>query len=147
MKCSEVMLSHVFTCQQGEPARRCAEKMRDERVGFMPVVDADGKALGIVTDRDIALRLVAAGKGPETPVEQVMSTGLLTCHPDEELSSLEARMGREKKSRALVVDAKGRCAGVISLSDIALVDAPDHVGKLLREVTQREVSLISHAPH
>jgi CBS domain-containing protein len=121
--------------------------MRDEKVGFIPVVDEEGKALGIVTDRDIALRGVAAGKSPETPVEQLMSERLLTCHPEDELSEVEARMGREKKSRALVLDASGRCAGVISLSDIALVDAPDHVGKLLREVTQREVSLVSHVPH
>ena len=147
MRCSEVMLSHVFTCRKGEPARKCAEVMRDERVGFVPVVDGDGKALGIVTDRDIALRLVAAGRGPETPVEQLMSSGLLSCRPDDELSDVEARMAKDKKSRALVLDEEGRCAGVISLSDIALVDAPDHVGKLLREVTQREVSLVSHAPH
>ncbi|MEN9798256.1 MAG: hypothetical protein RL653_1952 [Pseudomonadota bacterium] len=147
MRCSEVMLSHVFTCRKGEPARKCAELMRDEKVGFIPIVDEDGRALGIVTDRDIALRAVAAGRGPETPVEQLMSEGLLSCRPDDELSDVEARMGREKKSRALVLDASGRCAGVISLSDIALVDAPDHVGKLLREVTQREVSLLSHAPH
>jgi CBS domain-containing protein len=144
MKCSEVMLSHVFTCQEGEPASAAARLMRDERVGFVPVVDRAGKACGIVTDRDLALRLVAAGKPADTPVGQLMSPGVMTCHPDDDLRDVEARMGKEKKSRALVVDAQGRPRGVISLSDIALVEAPDHVGKLLREVTQREVSLLSH---
>ena len=144
MKCSEVMLSHVFTCKEGEPASACARLMRDERVGFVPVVDGTGKAKGIVTDRDLALRLVAAGKPASTPVEQLMSPGVMTCTPEDDLRDVEARMGKEKKSRALVVDGQGRPKGVISLSDIALVDAPDHVGRLLREVTQREVALVSH---
>jgi len=144
MKCSEVMLGHVFTCKEGEPASAAARLMRDERVGFVPVVDGAGKAKGIVTDRDIAVRVVAAGRASTTPVEQFMSPGVMTCGPDDDLRDVEARMGKDKKSRALVVDVQGRPLGVISLSDIALVDAPDHVGKLLREVTRREVSLVSH---
>ncbi|MBM4379008.1 MAG: CBS domain-containing protein [Deltaproteobacteria bacterium] len=143
MTCSEVMLSHVFTCKEGEPASAATRLVRDERVGFVPVVDGEGKARGILTDRDIGLRIAAAGKPATTPVEHLMSPGVMTCRPEDDLREVEARMGRDKKSRALVVDAQGRPAGVISLSDIALVDAPDRVGKLLREVTQREVALVS----
>jgi len=139
MQCQEVMLSHVYKCRQTDTARTCAALMRDEKIGFIPVVDQKDKVVGVVTDRDLVVRLLASDLPSFTPVRDVMTVGeLVTCRPDEDLRGLEARMAKAQKSRALVVDRQGKCVGVISLSDIAQAEEAGQVGKLLNDVTHRE---------
>ncbi len=139
MRCRDVMLNLVYTCPENDSVLECARKMRDEKIGFIPVTAADGQLVGVLTDRDIAVRVVAENKPLTTPVRQVMSVGgLVTCTPDDDLLFLEKRMASEKKSRAVVLE-KGRLVGVISLSDIARRETSiRRTGALLRDVTQRE---------
>ena len=142
MLCREVMLPLVFKCAETATVTECAQRMRDEQIGFLPVVDGKGRMVGCVTDRDLAVRVLAEQRPATTPVCAVMSTGpFVTCLPDEPLSTIERRMAEARKSRALVLDAGGEVVGVISLSDICVAESsPARAGELLRDVAIREAS-------
>jgi CBS domain-containing protein len=134
MLCREVMLPLVFKCREETPVVECAQRMRDEQIGFLPIVDGKGVAVGVLTDRDLALRVLAERRRPSTPVRAVMTPApLLTCLPDEPLSAAERRMAEAKRSRALVVDKQGVVLGVLSLSDISVAETSlKRTGSLVR---------------
>ena len=146
MKCKDVMLTLVFKCDLQTTVAECAQLMRDEQLGFVPVLDQAMTVVGVVTDRDLAVRVLAEQRDPSTPVSAVMSTGpFLFCRPNDDLHDLEERMAQTKKARALVKDADGSLLGVISLSDIAQRErSAARTGKLLKEVTRRESVAIVH---
>jgi adenylylsulfate kinase len=138
MRCHEVMTNEVSTCFEADTVLRCAELMRDRAVGFVPVVDEDGRVSGVVTDRDLAVRVVATGRTVTTPVSAIMTRDVRVCHPGDDLQVAEGRMAVLRKSRLVVVDDFGRCLGVISLSDIAQADSRSHAADVLYAVTRRE---------
>lgn len=145
MKCKDVMLTLIFKCDENSTVADCAQLMRDEQLGFVPILDAKTNVVGVVTDRDLAVRVVAEKRDFSTPVSAIMSTGpFLSCLPDDDLHELEQRMAQTKKGRALVKASDGSLLGVISLSDIAQRERSSaRTGKLLKEVTRREsVSII-----
>jgi CBS domain-containing protein len=120
--------------------------MKNHNIGFVPVVDDQKRVVGVVTDRDLALRLVAEGRPATDPVSELMTfRDLLTCKPDEDIEVLEARMAREKKARALVVDDEGTCIGVISLSDVAQFEQPERAARLLHDLVHREAIRIARS--
>lgn len=133
----------AHTCHELDPAIDCARLMRRENIGFVPVLDDDDEITGVVTDRDLALRLVAADLPWSTPVREVMSAGPLLCvYPEDELRTLEEKMAWERKSRAIVVDHSGNLLGVVSLSDVAKAEPSEKVAaQLFKEVTSRETLL------
>jgi CBS domain-containing protein len=137
MFCRDVMKTPVHTCHEDSDVRACAQAMRDHHVGFLPIVDDDGRVSGILTDRDLAVRVVAEGLPADTPVTTVMTRDVRVCSPYDELRDAEERMGAAHKSRLLVIYGDGRCAGVISLSDIAQADSRSRAGQVLYEVTRR----------
>jgi len=139
MLCRDVMKTVVFTCHAGDPVAECARTMRDHNLGFLPVLDDDGRVIGVVTDRDLALRILALGASPDAPVGPVMTREVIWCRPLDELRSAEAQMAGARKSRLVVMDDDGSCAGVISLSDIAHADSLARAGQVLSAVTRREV--------
>jgi len=147
MLCRDVMLPLVFKCLEETPVVECAQRMRDEQVGFLPIVDVKGIAVGVITDRDLALRVLAERRRPSTPVRAVMTPGpLLTCLPDETLAAAERRMAEAKKSRALVVDKQGVVLGVISLSDVSVAESsPERTGNLMRDLSIREAATARRA--
>lgn len=140
MQCKDVMLTLVYRCREQDTISHCAKLMRDQRIGFVPVVNDRGGVIGVVTDRDIVVRAIAADKASSTLVHEIMTPGpLLTCRADEDLRRLEKRMAEQKKSRAMVFDATDQLVGVISLSDIAEAErSPFRTGRLLKEVARRE---------
>jgi CBS domain-containing protein len=121
-----------------DTVRTAARIMRDENVGFVIVCDSSGRALGTVTDRDIALRLVADDHVPGARIESVMTAGTVTCRPDDDVDIAERLMQRFHKSRIVCTDDGGHPVGVISLADLAQYESPERVGRLLREITSRE---------
>jgi CBS domain-containing protein len=137
MKCSEIMQKEVVTCHETESASDCARVMREQNIGFVPVVNARGFVIGTITDRDLVVRGLAAGKDGATPIGDLMSRDIVACSPEDDVRSCERKMSDEKKSRMLVLQG-GRCYGVISLSDIARVEDLARAGEVLRRVTQRE---------
>jgi len=138
MLCRDVMLPYVYKCYETDPVHLCARMMRDENIGFLAVVDHHEKVVGVVTDRDLAIRVLAENRAPGSAVDTIMTSGeLLTCRPEDPIKQLEERMAESKKFRALVLDDLGNCIGIISLSDIAQSERPRRTGRLLREISWR----------
>lgn len=138
MFCRDVMKQEVRRCAATMTVAECARMMRDGNIGFVPVVDAEAEVVGVVTDRDLALRVLAQGLSGETPVDRVMTRDVRVCHPDDDVQAAGRKMAQVRKSRLVVTDDRGRCVGVISLSDVAQADSRAHAGLVLRAVTRRE---------
>jgi CBS domain-containing protein len=116
-----------------------ATLMRDENIGFIPICDEAGHVVGTLTDRDIVVRLVAEDGASSVALGWLMSRDPIVCRPEDELSTVERLMQDKHKSRIVCVNADGRPAGVISLSDIARVEDAERAGRTLRAITEREV--------
>jgi CBS domain-containing protein len=138
MRCRDLMTTTVHSCRDTETAYRCAQLMRRENVGFVPVVDAEQRLVGVVTDRDLAVRVLATARAPTTELRDIMTTDMATCEPDEELREAEQRMAQRRVSRIVVMSPFRRCLGVLSLSDVVRVEESRRAGELLRSVTARE---------
>lgn len=139
MLCRDVMRRPVHCAASHESAQSAAQRMQDANIGFLPVCDEGGSLVGVVTDRDLALRVCADGSSATgIRVADIASGAVVSCRPDEDLTRAEELMVREKKSRIVVTDAKGGVEGVISLSDVAMADTARAAG-ILREVAAREV--------
>jgi CBS domain-containing protein len=147
MNCQDVMLTHVYTCREQDTVERCAMLMRGWNIGFIPVVDEHERVVGVVTDRDLVMRVLAARRPGTTKVSEAMTIEpLAICRPGDDIKIAERRMASARKSRIIVVDEQGRLAGVISLSDIAHADGEQAAGHLLAAVTTREMVHIAR-PH
>jgi CBS domain-containing protein len=94
-------------------------------IGALPVVDDSGKAVGMITDRDIAVRAVAAGKSPDTPIREVMSANVCYCFDDQEIDDVATNMADIQVRRLPVVNREKRLVGIFSLGDIARADNQD----------------------
>ena len=114
----DVMTRNPKTVHPDTPAREAARLMREEDTGVMPVVE-DGRVIGIVTDRDLAMRIIAEGKDTNTQVRHVMSGDVHVCTSDDKLVDAVRIMGEENVRRLPVVDRDDRLKGVISMTDIA----------------------------
>jgi CBS domain-containing protein len=112
--------------------------MRDQNVGFLPVCEQRTKPVGTITDRDIAIRVVAEDKPNTTPVDQVMTSEVISARPDDDLQTAQELMAKHHKSRIMCVDDRGMLVGVISLSDIAQHEDQGRASRTLREVSERE---------
>lgn len=135
--CEEVMTRNVQTCKETDPASRAALLMRENNIGLIPIVDASGRAKGVVTDRDLALRLIADKKSADTPLKDIMSKEpLLAVSPSDKLTAAEEKMMQSGKGRVLVTDSNGRVVGVISRSEIAHVEDPARTGEVLGSLTR-----------
>jgi CBS domain-containing protein len=140
MLCRDVMKKKVFVCREDDTVAQCARIMRDQNIGFVPVVDDGGLVSGVVTDRDLAVRVLADELPLEMPVGIVMTRDVRICRATDSLRVAERKMAEVKRSRLVVVDEARRCMGVISLSDVAQSDNRSHAGHVLYEVTQRKTA-------
>jgi CBS domain-containing protein len=119
MKVYEVMTRGVEAVSPGATIEFAAQKMMSRNVGFLPVMDSD-KIVGVITDRDIVLRSVAAGQRPAmTRVSEVMTKNVLAVFEDQSLTAASLIMEKNLVHRILVFDRQNRFVGIISLSDIA----------------------------
>jgi CBS domain-containing protein len=118
MKIQDVMTRDPHSVSPATPARDAARIMKDEDVGIVPVVEG-GRLVGVVTDRDLAVRIVAEGRDGTTTVGDVMSTGrIATCRPDEELDRAMDTMAREQLRRIPIVDERGALVGIVAQADV-----------------------------
>ncbi len=121
-KCSEVMTREPVCCEPSDPIPRAAELMKREDVGSVPVVEsrADNRLVGIVTDRDIVVKLVAEGRKVESAtVRDTMTPHPVCCREDDDVSRAVALMEERQVRRMPVVTADGRLSGIIAQADIA----------------------------
>jgi CBS domain-containing protein len=138
MKCSEIMHRPVRWVGELDTVEVAARILRDENIGFLPVCDASGRFVGTLTDRDIALRVVAEGRGGGTQVGAVMTRETVTCRPEDELVRAEGLMEKEHKQRIVCTDDGQHILGVISITDVAQRDADWRVGQTMQRLTKRE---------
>jgi len=118
MKIAEVMTRNPETISPDEPIQEAARKMLDADTGSLPVDDGQ-RIVGIITDRDIAVRAIADGRGPETLVREVMSERLLFAWEDQDVEEVAARMGDAQVRRLPVLSRLERLVGIVSLGDLA----------------------------
>ena len=118
MKVSEVMTTEVETISADQTAREAASFMLRADAGSIPVCDGD-RVIGMITDRDIAVRGVAEGRGPDTPVSELMSDGVICAREDDDIQAVAKRMSDEQIRRLPVLDAEERLIGIVSLGDLA----------------------------
>ena len=116
--------------------RDVAQAMATLDAGLLPVADGD-QLIGMVTDRDIAVRGVALGKGPETPVREVMTSDVKYCVDDEEVSAVLQNMGDIQVRRLPVLNRDKRLVGIVSLGDLATNGEAMHAGEALGGISQR----------
>jgi CBS domain-containing protein len=139
MKCDEVMKRTVHCAGVTDTVQSAARAMRDRNVGFLPVCEVDGRVVGTLTDRDIAIRLAAEdGVASQCLVSDFMSREVVACRPSDDLSTAEQLMATHRKSRILVVDDDGAISGVISLSDVVERDTHARAAVTMRNVATRE---------
>jgi CBS domain-containing protein len=134
MKISDVMSTGVASVSPSDSLQSAAAKMNEINVGSLPVTDG-GRLMGVVTDRDIAIRAVAEGKGPESTVETAMTPGCVTCGPDTDVTEAAGLM-RDKQIRRIYVVDGDQLAGVASLGDLALEERAEESGETLREISK-----------
>ena len=124
MRVSEAMTRDVRIASPSETIRQAARMMAEIDAGVVPVGEND-RLVGIITDRDIAVRAVAGGKSPDTPIREVMSSDVCYCFDDQEISDVAANMANVKVRRLPVVSRDKRLVGILSLGDIAQADNQD----------------------
>jgi CBS domain-containing protein len=145
MLCSELMSRDVAWCLDSSFVTDAATIMRERNIGFLPVCGEDGAVLGTLTDRDIAVRVLAVDRAAEqTRVGEVLSPLAASCRPDDELAIAEEQMSSFQKSRVVCIDAQGGLAGVISLSDIAGLES-DGAGIVAASIAGRETGRVRRA--
>lgn len=135
MKIAEIMTSTVTAVGSCERISDAARLMADEDVGALPVLDG-AKVIGMVTDRDIAVRAVAEGLPAEALVRRIMSKDVISCSPDDDLEDVLEIMSNEQVRRLPVCES-GRLVGIAAIADIARRD-PDkfEVGEALDEICE-----------
>lgn len=138
--CNDVMTKNPFCCLASDPVWVAADIMRHDNVGAVPVVqDLERKKLiGIITDRDIAIKVVASDKNAHvTHVSEVMAKNPVTCRPDDHVQTAIDRMAQHQVRRMPVVDGKGCIVGIIAQADVATrIDAPVRTKEMLEDISQ-----------
>ena len=135
MKVKEAMCNDVQLIGPDQTIRDAARRMVEIDAGALPVAEKD-RLVGMITDRDIAVRAVALGKSPDTKVRDIMSGEVLYCFDDEDLTHVSRNMSDMKVRRLPVVNRDKRLVGVISVGDIARNEQPTTVGRMVSKVSE-----------
>ena len=135
MRVSEIMCPDVAVVRADQTIRQAAQMMVDIDAGSLPVSDGD-RLVGMITDRDIAVRAVAAGKDADTPIRDVMSEEVLYCFDDEDVEHIVDNMGDIQVRRLPVMDREKRLVGIVSIGDLATVYTPEAAGIALSAIAQ-----------
>jgi CBS domain-containing protein len=136
MRVNEAMTADVQIANPNQSIQDAARTMAAIDAGVLPVGEND-RLVGIITDRDIAVRAVAKGLSPSTKVREVMSEGeVMYCYEDEDLEDVANNMADIKVRRLPVLNRGKRLVGIISLGDIAVADGPDSVGDAICGISE-----------
>ena len=136
MEIRELMTKDPACCSPSASVKEAASLMASNDCGLIPVTNAEGELVGVITDRDIACRCVAEGKSAETLVEDIMSSSPITVTTDASVAECCKKMEDNQVRRLPVVDDAGRCCGIVSQADIARHAGEHQTGDLVREVSE-----------
>ena len=135
MKVRDAMTPDVQLCTPNDTLKDAAEAMMALNVALLPVTDND-RLVGMITDRDIAVRGVARGRGPETPVADVMTQEVKYCFEDQDINEVTRNMGEIQVRRLPVVNREKQLVGIIALGDIARSRSGDGTADALHQISQ-----------
>ena len=132
----ELMTANPQSVSADQTIVDAARIMRDEDAGLVPVVEGD-RLVGTLTDRDIAVRVVAEGRDPQsTNVREVASTDLVTIDPQQDLSEALRLMAQHQVRRLPVVEEDGRLVGILAQADVARHADEEQVGEVVEQISQ-----------
>jgi CBS domain-containing protein len=139
-KCDEVMTNSPVCCLPNDVVATAAKLMKSGNVGSVPVIESEKtrKLVGIVTDRDLVMKVVAEGKDPKTTkVSAVMTTKVVSCKSDDDLLKAMDSMSKNQLRRIPIIDKDGKILGIISQADVATrVDKPKRTAAMVKEISQ-----------
>jgi CBS domain-containing protein len=139
-KCNEVMTKDPVCCLPNDSVAKAAELMKSGNVGSIPVIENEQtqKLVGIVTDRDLALKIVAGAlDARSTTVETVMTRKVVTCHADDDLQQALDAMAEHQLRRIPVVDNDNKILGIIAQADVATrAEQPEKTAEMVKEISQ-----------
>jgi CBS domain-containing protein len=136
MKVREAMTLDVRLVKPDQPIREAAKLMGELDIGALPVEEND-RLVGMITDRDIAVRAVAAGRGADTPIRDVMSGEVKYCYEDQTVDEVTQNMGEQRIRRLPVLSRDKRLVGILSLGDLAIDEtARDEAGEALGGISR-----------
>lgn len=136
MKVREAMTRDVRLVKPGQTIRDAAHLMAELDIGALPVEESD-RLVGMITDRDIAVRAVAQDRGPDTPVSEVMSREIKYCYEDQSIDEVTRNMGELRIRRLPVLTREKRLIGILSLGDLAIDEtAQDEAGEALGGISR-----------
>ena len=135
MQVSQAMSPDVRIASPNQSIRDAARLMAHIDAGALPVGEND-QLVGMITDRDIAVRAIGAGKGPDTPIREVMSKDVKYCFEDDDLDEVAQNMADIKVRRLPVLDRNKRLVGILSLGDIALAYGAGSAGTALCGISE-----------
>ena len=135
MKVRDVMTRDVHTVRPETPMQQAASFMLSAEAGSIPVTDGS-RLVGMITDRDIAVRGVAKGFAPDTPVRDLMTSDIICARDDDEIEDVAARMSEAQVRRLPVVDDQDQLCGIVSLGDLSRETDADCANQALEGVSQ-----------
>src|SRR5512147_3201634 len=139
-KCNEVMTKNPVCCRPDDIVAKVAQLMQSENIGSIPVIENEQtqKLVGIVTDRDLALKIVAKGHDAKsTKVEAVMMRQVVTCRAGDDLQKALDAMAEHQLRRIPIVDNDNKIVGIIAQADVATrVNQPEKTGTMVKEISQ-----------
>jgi len=139
-KCNEVMTKYPICCLPTDSVAKAAELMKSGNFGSIPVIENEQtrKLVGIVTDRDLALMIVAEGRDAKsTNVEAVMTRQIVSCLVDDDLQKALDAMAKHKLRRIPIVDSENRLVGIITQADVATrINQPEKTAEMVKEISQ-----------
>ena len=132
----EAMTSKLCSIDTDKPVAYAAKMMRDEDVGIAPIVEGD-RLVGVLTDRDIAVRVVAEGRDPEqVKVTEVASRDIVTLDPQQDLDEALRLMARHQVRRLPVVEEDGRLVGILAQADVAKHADDARTGEVVEQISR-----------
>jgi CBS domain-containing protein len=139
-KCNEVMTKNPVCCLPNDSVSKVAQLMKSKDIGPVPIIENEQtkKLVGIVTDRDLALKIVAEGRDPKfTKAEEAMTRKVVTCRADDDVQKALDAMSGHQLRRIPVVDNNNGIVGIIAQADVATrVDQPEKTAAVVRGISQ-----------
>jgi CBS domain-containing protein len=131
----EAMTPNPTTVEPATTAQEAARIMKSKDVGSVPIVEGD-KLVGVITDRDLAIRIVAEGRGPDTTVGEIASKDIVTVDPEQSLEEAARLMAERQVRRLPVVEEDGRLVGILAQADIAQTGHDALTGETVQQISQ-----------
>ena len=131
----EAMTPNPTTIESGTTAQEAARTMKSEDIGSLPIIEGE-RLIGVVTDRDIAIRIVAEGKGADTTVGEIASKDVVTIDPQQTLDEAVRLMAENQVRRLPVTEEDGRLVGVLAQADIAQTGQDELTGEVVQRISQ-----------